>query len=132
MEVRLKANPQILGQHRELVLVEHPFGSIKQWMNQGAFLMRGDSISGRIKTCRRATDNAYNPNMPHTHWSFFELIDDDLHSLGRYVEFATDNYGTYSAHLTRLYLQICSEVDVIAKLLCKRIDPKGSSKHRRI
>jgi hypothetical protein len=21
--------------------VEHPFGSIKQWMNQGAFLMRG-------------------------------------------------------------------------------------------
>ena len=23
------------------LLVEHPFGSIKQWMNQGAFLMRG-------------------------------------------------------------------------------------------
>jgi hypothetical protein len=21
--------------------VEHPFGTIKQWMNQGAFLMRG-------------------------------------------------------------------------------------------
>jgi len=21
--------------------VEHPFGGIKQWMNQGAFLMRG-------------------------------------------------------------------------------------------
>jgi Transposase DDE domain len=39
MEARLKANPQILGQRRELV--EHPFGSIKQWMNQGAFLMRG-------------------------------------------------------------------------------------------
>ena len=33
MEARLKANPQILGQRRELV--EHPFGSIKQWMNQG-------------------------------------------------------------------------------------------------
>jgi transposase len=39
METRLKANPEILGQRRELV--EHPFGSIKQWMNQGAFLMRG-------------------------------------------------------------------------------------------
>jgi hypothetical protein len=39
MEARLKANPEILGQRRELV--EHPFGSIKQWMNQGAFLMRG-------------------------------------------------------------------------------------------
>jgi hypothetical protein len=39
MEARLKANPHILRQRRELV--EHPFGSIKQWMNQGAFLMRG-------------------------------------------------------------------------------------------
>jgi transposase len=39
METRLKANPEILGQRREIV--EHPFGSIKQWMNQGAFLMRG-------------------------------------------------------------------------------------------
>ena len=39
METRVKANPEILGQRRELV--EHPFGSIKQWMNQGAFLTRG-------------------------------------------------------------------------------------------
>ena len=39
METRLKANPEILRQRRERV--EHPFGSIKQWMNQGAFLMRG-------------------------------------------------------------------------------------------
>ena len=39
METRLKANPEILRQRREIV--EHPFGSFKQWMNQGAFLMRG-------------------------------------------------------------------------------------------
>src|SRR6202023_2299755 len=39
METRLKANPEILRQRREIV--EHPFGSIKQWMHQGAFLMRG-------------------------------------------------------------------------------------------
>src|SRR5215468_8293938 len=31
--------PGIFDQRRETV--EHPFGSIKQWMNQGAFLMRG-------------------------------------------------------------------------------------------
>ena len=29
----------VLSIRRETV--EHPFGSIKQWMNQGAFLMRG-------------------------------------------------------------------------------------------
>jgi transposase len=39
MAERLAARPEILNQRRETV--EHPFGSIKQWMNQGAFLMRG-------------------------------------------------------------------------------------------
>src|SRR5664280_2800628 len=39
MAERLKARPEILDRRREIV--EHPFGTIKQWMNQGAFLMRG-------------------------------------------------------------------------------------------
>jgi hypothetical protein len=39
MQARLAKRPAILNQRRETV--EHPFGSIKQWMNQGAFLMRG-------------------------------------------------------------------------------------------
>jgi hypothetical protein len=39
MAARLKARPEILDGRREMV--EQPFGSIKQWMNQGAFLMRG-------------------------------------------------------------------------------------------
>ncbi len=36
---RLAKRPGILDLRRETV--EHPFGSIKQWMNQGAFLTRG-------------------------------------------------------------------------------------------
>jgi Transposase DDE domain len=39
MQARLAQRPGLLSQRREVV--EHPFGSIKQWMNQGAFLMRG-------------------------------------------------------------------------------------------
>ena len=39
MAERLKTRPGILNTRREIV--EHPFGSIKQWMNQGAFLTRG-------------------------------------------------------------------------------------------
>jgi transposase/IS5 family transposase len=39
MAARLALRPGILGQRREGV--EHPFGTIKQWMYQGAFLMRG-------------------------------------------------------------------------------------------
>ena len=38
MADRLAARPEVLDQRRESV--EHPFGSVKQWMNQGAFLMR--------------------------------------------------------------------------------------------
>ncbi len=39
MAARLAKRPGILDLRRETA--EHPFGSIKQWMNQGAFLMRG-------------------------------------------------------------------------------------------
>jgi len=39
MAARLKARPEILDGRRDTV--EHPFGSIKQWMGQGAFLMKG-------------------------------------------------------------------------------------------
>src|SRR3954447_7644763 len=38
MASRLNARPEVLDRRRESV--EHPFGAIKQWMNQGAFLMR--------------------------------------------------------------------------------------------
>ncbi len=38
MAVRVKNRPEIMNERRESV--EHPFGSIKQWMNQGEFLMR--------------------------------------------------------------------------------------------
>ncbi len=39
MAARLRARPEVLDRRRETV--EHPFGSIKQWMGQGAFLMKG-------------------------------------------------------------------------------------------
>tara|TARA_R110000868_G_scaffold402710_4_gene679321 strand:+ start:16171 stop:16353 length:183 start_codon:yes stop_codon:yes gene_type:complete len=39
MAQRLDARPDILDRRRETV--EHPFGTIKQSMNQSAFLMRG-------------------------------------------------------------------------------------------
>ncbi len=39
MEERIAERPDLLDRRREII--EHPFGTIKQWMNQGAFLMRG-------------------------------------------------------------------------------------------
>ena len=47
MQDRLAKRPDILDQRREVV--EHPFGSIKQWMSQGAFLMRGlENVRGEF------------------------------------------------------------------------------------
>src|SRR5271168_3233268 len=39
MQARIAKRPGVLDRRRETV--EHPFGTIKQWMYQGAFLMRG-------------------------------------------------------------------------------------------
>ena len=39
VQARLAERPDVLDRRRETV--EHPFGTIKQWMNQGTFLMRG-------------------------------------------------------------------------------------------
>ena len=47
MQARIAQRPDILDQRRETV--EHPFGTIKQWMNQGAFLIRGlDKVRGEF------------------------------------------------------------------------------------
>jgi len=55
MAIRLAARPDILNIRRETV--EHPFGSIKQWMNQGAFLMRGlDKVRAEFSLTALAYD----------------------------------------------------------------------------
>src|SRR5260221_9671075 len=54
MAQRLRARPELLDRRRETV--EHPFGSIKQRMKQGAFLMRGlDNVRGEFSLTRSST-----------------------------------------------------------------------------
>jgi hypothetical protein len=61
--------------------------------------------------------------MKFPHWQFFESVDDELHSLSRDIEFCQENFSTFSVNLSRLYLSVCSEIDVVAKLLCGRVSP---------
>jgi hypothetical protein len=49
-------------------------------------------------------------------------LEDDLLELSRWIEFAKDNEGSYSIELARLLMTAASEVDVVAKALCKAID----------
>jgi hypothetical protein len=70
MQARLAQRPQVLAQRRETV--EHPFGTIKQWMNQGAFLMRSlEKVRGEF----RLTALAYNPRRVLNIVRFAELMD---------------------------------------------------------
>lgn len=47
MAARLAARPDVLDRRRDSV--EHPFDTIKQWMNQGAFLRRRlDNVRGEV------------------------------------------------------------------------------------
>lgn len=39
MQARVEANPELMRRRKQIV--EHPFGTIKHWSNQGYFLMRG-------------------------------------------------------------------------------------------
>lgn len=55
-------------------------------------------------------------------WQYYLSIEEDIDRLFRYIEPSEDNFSTYSVELTRLYLAICSELDVILKAYCKLLD----------
>jgi len=60
---------------------------------------------------------------PKHHWNYFLAIEKDLENLSRYIEFASENLGTFSIELTHILLSASSEVDVIMKQLCSLISP---------
>jgi len=63
------------------------------------------------------------------HWNYFLALEHDLELASRYVEFCDANMGTFSVELAHLLLAASSEVDVVAKLLCQRLDsdaPRGN------
>src|SRR4051794_17906184 len=74
-----------------------------------------------LKVRQQQWENEASLATTYPHWTLFEVIDEDLRAFSRQVEFAEANFATYSVTLARLYLSICSEVDVVAKPLCKRI-----------
>lgn len=57
------------------------------------------------------------------HWNYFIALEQDLETVSRYIEFSEDNFKVYSIELARLLFAAASEVDVMAKLLCRRFQP---------
>ena len=59
-------------------------------------------------------------------WAFYLRLEKDFIESLNYVEFAEDNFTAYSIEFERMLLAVCSEVDVLCKLLCKEIAPTES------
>jgi hypothetical protein len=62
-------------------------------------------------------------NPSKLHWNYFLALERDLEATSRYIEFGKANFRVYSIELAHLLFAAASEVDVIAKLLCKRFAP---------
>src|SRR5262245_9042145 len=58
-------------------------------------------------------------------WNYFIALESDLAQVSRYVEFCKPNLGVFSVELAHLLLSAVSEVDVMAKCLCRLIRATG-------
>lgn len=56
------------------------------------------------------------------HWNYFLALEKDLENLSRYVEFCQSNFKCHSLEMARILLAAASEVDVVAKQLCQKLN----------
>lgn len=63
------------------------------------------------------------------HWNYFLALEDDIARMTRYLEPAAANYSAYSLELARIFMAAAAEIDVIAKLFCKQIDPDNKAEN---
>ena len=61
-------------------------------------------------------------------WPFYLRLENEFINSLNYIEFAEDNYLAYSIEFEKQLLSICSEIDVLCKLLCKEVDSTQSPK----
>lgn len=63
--------------------------------------------------------------MNRSQWNYFLVLERDLVRTLDYVELAEANMAAYSNELAKLLLLVGSEVDVVAKMLCKQTPEPG-------
>jgi hypothetical protein len=61
------------------------------------------------------------------HWNYFLALEKDLEVLSRYIEFTQTNFECYSIEIVRILFSAASEVDVVAKQLCVKLNPNSSA-----
>ena len=64
-----------------------------------------------------------------TVWTYYLQLENDFYKTLNYVEFSTNNYSTFSKEYAKQFLSICSEIDVVCKLLCAEINSSAPAKN---
>lgn len=58
----------------------------------------------------------------YPHWQYFLAIEADIENTTRYVQPTRDNFSAYSIEFARILLGAGSEIDVVARVLCRKLD----------
>lgn len=62
-----------------------------------------------------------------SYWNYYLELEEQLIQTKRFVDFDISNYKTFSIEYLKLLQATCSEIDVVAKIIAEKIDPKFSS-----
>jgi hypothetical protein len=85
-------------------------------LTQCSFTWKGEAIMGIHEE----------PTLQH--WNYFLALDDDVARMARYLELTEANFSSYSLELARILFAAASEVDVVAKNLCKKINENSKAR----
>ena len=73
--------------------------------------------------------NAFNRFLKY-YWRYYRELEKEFLSTARYVEFVEDNFSTYSVEFLKLYQAVCSEIDVVGKMMASKANPAFNSESR--
>lgn len=68
------------------------------------------------------TDNESLKKFIKKYWNYYLRLEEEFYNTGIFVEFSEDNFGTYSIEYLKLYLSVCSEIDVVGKYIAKNFN----------
>lgn len=58
-----------------------------------------------------------------SYWNYYLELEEQFVATKKFVEFDISNSDTYSVEYLKLFQAVCSEIDVVAKILAEKFDP---------
>lgn len=65
------------------------------------------------------------------YWVYFRELEKEFMETQKYVEFCVDNRATFFVEYLKLFQAVCSEIDVVGKVLAKVVNPLFKLENRK-